>query len=309
MRSIRAWQSGISAVALLEVSGLDVRFATPRGDLRAVQGLTFAVDAGETVAIVGESGCGKSVTAMSVLRLVPEPPGRVQGAIRLNGRDLLTLSEREMRTLRGRDIGMVFQEPMTSLNPVLTVGRQIGETLRVHEGLSARAASTRAVEMLALVGIPAPERRIGEYPHQLSGGMQQRVAISQALLMNPPVLLLDEAFSALDPSTRASLQEQLREVWLESKPTVVFVTHNTSEALLLGTRLILLRRHSESRAGETNLALDMQIPPSTLPLSMRARSAEFQELLEHVKELAYKSSSMNKDDANADASADEATPA
>ena len=137
--------------------------------------------------------------------------------------------------------------------------------------------------------------------------MQQRVAIAQALLMNPPVLLLDEAFSALDPSTRASLQEQLRAVWLESKPTVVFVTHNTSEALLLGTRLVLLRRHSESRTGETNLALDMQIPPSTLPLSMRAKSLEFQELLEHVKVLAYKSSSMNTDDVDADSSVEKVT--
>jgi NitT/TauT family transport system ATP-binding protein len=139
-----------------------------------------------------------------------------------------------------------------------------------------------------------------KYPHQLSGGMQQRVAIAQALLMRPPVLLLDEAFSALDPSTRASLQEQLRAVWLESKPTIVFVTHNTAEALLLGTRLILLGRHREDRVEKTNLVLDMEIPPSQLPLSSRIKTREFQELLEDVKELAYRSSSMHARDAIAD---------
>jgi len=240
MRSIRAWQSGISAVALLEVSGLDVRFATPRGDLRAVQGLTFAVDAGETVAIVGESGCGKSVTAMSVLRLVPEPPGRVQGAIRLNGRDLLTLSEREMRTLRGRDIGMVFQEPMTSLNPVLTVGRQIGETLRVHEGLSARAASTRAVEMLALVGIPAPERRIGEYPHQLSGGMRQRVMIAIALACAPRLLIADEPTTALDVTIQAQILDLMRDLKSRVGAAIVLITHDLGVVAEMAQRVVVM---------------------------------------------------------------------
>jgi NitT/TauT family transport system ATP-binding protein len=148
---------------------------------------------------------------------------------------------------------------------------------------------------------------MNKYPHQLSGGMQQRVAIAQALLMHPPVLLLDEAFSALDPSTRASLQEQLQGVWQESKPTVVFVTHNTSEALSLGTRLILLRRHHEDLAGETNLVLDMEIPRSSLPLSMRVKSLEFQELLEHVRQLAYESSSLHTDDSESDSSVEEGT--
>jgi len=161
-----------------------------------------------------------------------------------------------------------------------------------------RKLRTEAREYLVRMGLRAQD--MDKYPHQLSGGMQQRVAIAQALLMHPPVLLLDEAFSALDPSTRASLQEQLREVWLESKPTVVFVTHNTAEALLLGTRLILLGRHREDRAGETNLVLDMEIPASPLPLALRMKSREFQELLERVKELAYKSSSLCMDDAIAD---------
>jgi len=179
-------------MALLDVAGLDVRFATARGALRAVQDLSFHVDAGETLAIVGESGCGKSVTSMSVLRLIPQPPGRIGGAIRFDGHDLLALPEREMRALRGKDIGMIFQEPMTSLNPVLTVGRQIAETFRVHERLSRRAAAARAIDMLALVGIAEPERCVRAYPHQLSGGMRQRVMIAIALACNPRLLIADE---------------------------------------------------------------------------------------------------------------------
>jgi NitT/TauT family transport system ATP-binding protein len=155
----------------------------------------------------------------------------------------------------------------------------------------------RAEAQAYLVRMGLRPQDMTKYPHQLSGGMQQRVAIAQALLMHPPVLLMDEAFSALDPSTRASLQEQLRAIWLESKPTVVFVTHNTSEALLLGTRLILLGRHGGESAAESNLLLDMEIPPSQLPLSARKQSREFQELLEFVKDLAYKSSSLHRQDA------------
>src|ERR1700690_471803 len=162
-------------MALLEVENLQTHFRTPDGINRAVDGVSFHVDEGETLAIVGESGCGKSVTAMSLMRLIPEPPGKIAGSVRFQGKDLLQLSDHEMRAIRGNDIGMIFKEPMTSLNPVLTVGRQIGETLCVHEGLSARAARVRSVDLLTLVGIPEPERRVGEYPHQLSGGMRQRV--------------------------------------------------------------------------------------------------------------------------------------
>src|SRR3978361_274352 len=158
-------------MALLEVENLQTHFRTPEGINRAVDGVSFHVDEGETLAIVGESGCGKSVTAMSLLRLIPEPPGKIAGAVRFQGRDLLQLSERAMRAIRGNDISMIFQEPMSSLNPVLTVGRQIGETLRMHQGLDKQAAEARAVEMLTLVGIPEAVRRIREYPHQLSGGM------------------------------------------------------------------------------------------------------------------------------------------
>src|SRR5919205_3715866 len=148
-------------MALLEIENLQTHFRTPDGVNRAVDGVSFHVEAGETLAVVGESGCGKSVTAMSILRLIPEPPGRIAGSVRFQGRDLLKLSDREMRDIRGNEISMIFQEPMTSLNPVLTVGRQIGETLRLHQGLSKQQAEARAVEMLQLVGIPAPTRRVG----------------------------------------------------------------------------------------------------------------------------------------------------
>ena len=172
-------------MALLEVTNLQTHFRTPDGVNRAVDGVSFHVNDAETLAVVGESGCGKSVTASSILRLVPEPPGKIAGSIKFQNRELLTLPERAMRAIRGNDIGMIFQEPMTSLNPVLTVARQLGETLRLHEGLDRKAAEARAIEMLDLVGIPEPRRRVRNYPHQLSGGMRQRVMIAIALACNP----------------------------------------------------------------------------------------------------------------------------
>src|SRR6185312_3484687 len=173
---------------LLEVENLQTHFRTPDGVNRAVDGVSFHVEEGETLAVVGESGCGKSVTANSILRLVPEPPGKIAGSIRFRGVDLLKLSEREMRSIRGNDISMIFQEPMTSLNPVLTVGRQITETLALHQRLGRDAADARAIEMLRLANIPEPERRLKQYPHELSGGMRQRVMIAMALACNPKLL-------------------------------------------------------------------------------------------------------------------------
>jgi peptide/nickel transport system ATP-binding protein len=192
-------------MALLEVDDLQTHFRTPDGVNRAVDGVSFAVEAGETVAIVGESGCGKSVTANSILRLVPQPPGKIGGAIRFQGRDLLKLSERAMREVRGNDISMIFQEPMTSLNPVLTIGRQIAEPLRLHQGLSRESVEQRVVEMLGLVGIAEPRRRAREYPHQLSGGMRQRVMIAMALACRPKLLIADEPTPrSTSPSRRRS---------------------------------------------------------------------------------------------------------
>src|SRR6266496_3674236 len=213
-------------MALLEVDNLQTHFRTPDGVNRAVDGISFAVEAGETVAIVGESGCGKSVTANSILRLVPQPPGRIGGAIRFQGRDLLKLIERAMREVRGNDISMIFQEPMTSLNPVLTIGRQIAEPLRLHQGLSRESVEQRGVEMLGLVGIAEPRRRAREYPHQLSGGMRQRVLIAIALACKPALLIADEPTTALDVTIQAQILDLLREMKATFDLSLLLITHD-----------------------------------------------------------------------------------
>ncbi len=225
---------------LLEVDRLQTHFATPDGVVRAVDGLSFSIDAGETLAVVGESGCGKSVTSMSILRLIPEPPGRIAGAIRFNGRDLLQVSEAEMRRLRGNDISMIFQEPMTSLNPVLTVGRQIGETLRLHQGLSAAQAEKRAIEMLDLVGIAAPARRVREYPHQLSGGMRQRVMIAMALACNPKLLIADEPTTALDVTIQAQILDLMRDLKTRLGSAIMLITHDLGVVAEMAERVVVM---------------------------------------------------------------------
>jgi peptide/nickel transport system ATP-binding protein len=240
-------------VALLEVENLQTHFATPDGVVRAVEGVSFHIDAGETVAIVGESGCGKSVTSMSILRLIPEPPGKIAGRVRFGGRDLLSLPEPEMRKLRGNDISMIFQEPMTSLNPVLTVGRQIGETLRLHQGLSAREAEARAVEILALVGIPVPERRVREYPHQLSGGMRQRVMIAIALACNPKLLIADEPTTALDVTIQAQILDLMRDLKKRLGSAIMLITHDLGVVAEMAQRVVVMyagRKVEEAKVGE-----------------------------------------------------------
>ncbi|RKK05336.1 ATP-binding cassette domain-containing protein [Pseudoroseomonas wenyumeiae] len=227
-------------MALLEVENLQTHFATADGVNRAVDGLTFSVEAGETVAIVGESGCGKSVTSMSILRLIPEPPGKIAGAIRFNGKDLLKLSEREMRAIRGNEISMIFQEPMTSLNPVLSIGQQIGEALRLHQGLSKSQAEARAVEMLKLVGIPAPEKRVKEYPHQLSGGMRQRVMIAIALACNPKLLIADEPTTALDVTIQAQILDLMRDLKHRVGAAIVLITHDLGVVAEVAERVIVM---------------------------------------------------------------------
>jgi peptide/nickel transport system ATP-binding protein len=225
---------------LLEVDNLQTHFRTPDGINRAVDGVSFHVNAGETLAIVGESGCGKSVTAMSILRLIPEPPGRIAGSVRLNGRDLLKLSDREMRGIRGNDVSMIFQEPMTSLNPVLTVGRQIGETLRLHQGMSRQQAEEKAVEMLTLVGIPEPRRRVREYPHQLSGGMRQRVMIAIALACNPKLLIADEPTTALDVTIQAQILELMRDLKHRVGAAIVLITHDLGVVAEVAERVVVM---------------------------------------------------------------------
>jgi peptide/nickel transport system ATP-binding protein len=227
-------------MALLEVENLQTHFATADGINRAVDGLSFSVEAGETVAIVGESGCGKSVTSMSILRLRIEPPGKIAGSIRFQGKDLLKLTEREMRSIRGNEISMIFQEPMTSLNPVLSIGKQIGETLRLHQGLSAREAEAKAVEMLTLVGIPEPARRVKEYPHQLSGGMRQRVMIAIALACNPKLLIADEPTTALDVTIQAQILDLMRDLKHRVGAAIVLITHDLGVVAEVAERVIVM---------------------------------------------------------------------
>jgi peptide/nickel transport system ATP-binding protein len=227
-------------MALLEVENLQTHFRTPDGVNRAVDGVSFDVAAGETLAIVGESGCGKSVTAMSILRLIPEPPGKIAGSIRFQGKDLLKLSEPEMQAIRGNEISMIFQEPMTSLNPVLNVGRQIGETLRLHQGLSARDAEAKAVEMLTLVGIPEPQRRVREYPHQLSGGMRQRVMIAIALACNPKLLIADEPTTALDVTIQAQILDLMRDLKHRVGAAIVLITHDLGVVAEVAERVVVM---------------------------------------------------------------------
>ena len=212
---------------LLEIRDLHTEFRTGAGVVRAVDGVSYTVDPGETVAVVGESGSGKSVTAMSVLRLIPNPPGRITGGeVWFDGRDLLKLSEEEMRQVRGGDIGMIFQEPMTSLNPVLSIERQITETLEEHRGSSPEAAHARALELLGLVGISDPERRLRQYPHQLSGGMRQRVMIAIALACEPKLIIADEPTTALDVTIQAQILELMQSLTKRLGVALIIITHN-----------------------------------------------------------------------------------
>ena len=212
---------------LLEVKELHTEFRTGAGLVRAVDGVSYTVHPGETVAIVGESGSGKSVGAMSILRLIPDPPGRItQGEILFAGRDLLGLSADEMREVRGSEIGMIFQKPMTSLNPVLTIGRQITETLQQHRGADRATADRRAVELLNLVGIADPERRLRQYPHQLSGGMRQRIMIAIALTCEPRLIIADEPTTALDVTIQAQILELIAELTRRLNVALIIITHN-----------------------------------------------------------------------------------
>jgi len=215
------------ANTLLAVEGLTTRFFTEEGVSRAVEDVSFAIPRGGTVALVGESGCGKTVTALSILRLVPVPPGRiVDGAVHLDGSDLLALPEEAMRRVRGNRISMIFQEPMTSLNPVFTVGAQILEALRLHTGADRAEGRRRTVEMLRKVGIPDPERRCDEYPHQMSGGMRQRVMIAMALVCGPELLIADEPTTALDVTIQAQILDLLRDLQSDLGMSVLLITHD-----------------------------------------------------------------------------------
>ena len=227
------------AEPLLDVTDLSVRFDTDDGQVHAVDRLSFSLGAGEVLGIVGESGCGKSVTCMSLLGLLPET-ATVSGRVEFGGLDLLGLSPRRLRQVRGRQISYVFQEPMTSLNPVFTVGRQIGEVLHRHLGLSRAAARKRTIELLELVRIPAPERRVHEYPHQLSGGMRQRVMIAMALACDPQILIADEPTTALDVTIQAGILDLMREVRERLGTAIVLITHNLGVIADIADRVIVM---------------------------------------------------------------------
>ena len=213
-------------MALLDIRGLKTHFKTDDGWMHAVDGVDIAIDAGETVCVVGESGCGKSVTAKTVLKLIDMPPGKiVAGQVLWQGRDLVPLSMQEMQKIRAKEIAIVFQEPMTSLNPVFTIGEQIAESVRLHEGLSRAEAMNRAVEMLKLVNIPTPERRVKDYPHQFSGGMRQRVMIAIALACNPKLLIADEPTTALDVTIQAQILDLMQDLKDRLGMAVMLITH------------------------------------------------------------------------------------
>jgi peptide/nickel transport system ATP-binding protein len=229
------------ATPLLRVDGLKTHFHTRDGVVRAVDGVSFDVLPGETLAVVGESGCGKSVTAMSILRLLPMPPARIaEGRIEFDGRNLLDLTEPEMRKVRGNAISMIFQEPMTSLNPVLTIGRQISEALMLHRGMNEKAAMNRAGEMLRKVHIPEAERRLAQYPHELSGGMRQRVMIAMALACGPRLLIADEPTTALDVTIQAQILELMRELRDDTGASIILITHDLGVVAEIAHRVVVM---------------------------------------------------------------------
>ena len=238
---------------ILAVDDLRTHFHTRDGIVRAVDGVSFRLGRGETLGIVGESGCGKSVTAMSILRLLPEPPAKVEsGTILFEGRNLLDYSVDRMREVRGNEISMIFQEPMTSLNPVLTVGRQISESLILHQSMSKREALARAVEMLDLVRIPDPHRRVNEYPHQMSGGMRQRVMIAMALSCNPKVLIADEPTTALDVTIQAQILALMGELKERLGTAIIVITHDLGVVAEMAERVVVMyagRKVEEAAVG------------------------------------------------------------
>jgi peptide/nickel transport system ATP-binding protein len=252
---------------LLQLEGLKTYFYTDDAIVQAVDGVSYDIGAGETLAVVGESGSGKSVTALSILRLIPQPPGRiVAGTIMFKGRNLLEASDAEMRAIRGKEISMIFQEPMTSLNPVLSCGEQIIETLVAHEGLDRRAARKRAIAMLELVGIPAAPQRVDEYPHQMSGGMRQRVMIAMALACRPSILIADEPTTALDVTIQAQILELLKQLQAELGMAVILITHDLGVVAETADRVAVMYAGQVVEYGDVRSAFRQPLHPYTAGL-------------------------------------------
>ncbi len=273
---------------LLDIRDLQTEFRTGSGILRAVDGISYTVEAGETVAIVGESGSGKSVGAMSLLRLIPEPPGRITGGeVLFAGRDLLKLPEEALRQVRGGEIGMIFQEPMTSLNPVLTIGRQITEVLEQHRGADSAAARQRAEQLLDLVGIADPTRRLKQYPHQLSGGMRQRIMIAIALTCEPKLVIADEPTTALDVTIQSQILELMKELTLRLDIALIIITHNLGVVARYASRVNVMYAGRIVEAGSAaaiyhnphhpyTIALLRSVPRLDRPRQMRLDPIEGQ---------------------------------
>jgi oligopeptide/dipeptide ABC transporter ATP-binding protein len=257
----------IKESTLLRVEDLSISFATEEGRVTVVEGVSFAVPAGRTVGLVGESGCGKSVTAMSIMRLLPSPPSRVEGGrVLFEGTDLLALNETAMRAVRGDRIGMVFQEPMTSLNPTLSVGFQIGEVLRLHRGMSAAAAREKSIEILRLVGVGAAERRVDQYPHQLSGGLRQRVMIAMALVCHPRLLIADEPTTALDVTIQAQILELLRRLQRELGMAILLITHDLGVVAETCDEIVVMYAGRVVERGGTGAVFARPVHPYTAGL-------------------------------------------
>jgi peptide/nickel transport system ATP-binding protein len=275
-----------ASAALLEVSGLGVEFQTRGGVARVLDDVAFTVHRGETLGLVGESGCGKSMTALAMMRLIPTPPGRItSGRVMLDGHDLLSLSEPAMRAYRGNRISMIFQEPMTSLNPAYTVGDQIGEAVRLHQGLNRKAATGRAIEMLEAVGIPAAKTRVHEYPHQFSGGMRQRVMIAMALACKPDVLIADEPTTALDVTVQAQIFDLISELRERTGTAVVLITHDMGAIAEMADRVAVMYAGRIVEEGSVAEVLHAPMHPYTQGLIACApgrRTAGFGEPLTEI---------------------------
>ncbi|MEQ8348061.1 MAG: ABC transporter ATP-binding protein [Sneathiellaceae bacterium] len=249
---------------VLQLQDVHVEFDTRDGVAHVLDGIGFALAPGETLGIVGESGCGKSMTALAIMGLVPMPPGRIAGGrILLRGEDLLTVGAKRLRAVRGNEISMIFQEPMTSLNPVFTIGDQIAETVRVHQGLDRAAARARAVEMLQSVGIPAPAARAGEYPHQLSGGMRQRVMIAMALACQPSVLIADEPTTALDVTVQAQIFDLLKELQARTGTAIILITHDMGAIAEMADRVVVMYAGRQAEEGPVVEILERPRHPYT----------------------------------------------
>jgi peptide/nickel transport system ATP-binding protein len=249
---------------LLEVRDLSVEFQTRKGVARVLEGVSFALGRGSTLGLVGESGCGKSMTALAIMRLIPDPPGRITaGTVRFEGTDLLRLDDAEMREIRGNRVSMIFQEPMTSLNPVFTVGEQIAEAVRLHQRLDRRAAHARAVDMLNAVGIPAAARRVDEYPHQFSGGMRQRVMIAMALACDPGVLIADEPTTALDVTVQAQIFDLISDLRERTGTAVVLITHDMGAIAEMTDRVAVMYAGRIVEEGSVADVLERPLHPYT----------------------------------------------